>query len=103
MAIEEKPSRNEDEYFAKVNAELIKQKRAELDAARARQERTQHYMKCPKCGSDLAERDMEHVKVDTCPNCGGVWLDAGELNLVRATATRRGHGFLGNLLGLKPK
>jgi Zn-finger nucleic acid-binding protein len=24
------------------------------------------------------------VEVDQCPNCGGYWLDAGELALVRA-------------------
>ena len=35
MATEEKPSRNEDEYFAKLNAELIKERRAALDTARS--------------------------------------------------------------------
>jgi Zn-finger nucleic acid-binding protein len=24
------------------------------------------------------------VEVDQCPNCGGYWLDAGELNQIRA-------------------
>jgi Zn-finger nucleic acid-binding protein len=24
------------------------------------------------------------VEVDQCPNCGGYWLDAGELALIRA-------------------
>jgi hypothetical protein len=23
------------------------------------------------------------VEIDTCPNCGGVWLDAGELAVIR--------------------
>jgi hypothetical protein len=27
MATEEKPSRNEDEYFARINADLIKERR----------------------------------------------------------------------------
>ena len=32
MPIEQKPSRNEDEYFRKLDAELIKAQRAKLDA-----------------------------------------------------------------------
>jgi hypothetical protein len=82
MAIEEKPSRNEEEYFAKLNAELIKERRAALDQARAQSERRAHYMKCPKCGGDLQEVEHHHVKVDRCPDCGGVWLDAGEIELL---------------------
>ena len=34
MATDEKPSRNEDVYFAKLDAELIKEQRARLDAER---------------------------------------------------------------------
>ena len=80
---ENKPSRNEDEYFVKQDAEAIKEYRARLDAERLQKERKSHFMKCPKCGADLAEREMSHVKVDVCTECGGMWLDAGELDLVR--------------------
>ena len=83
MATEEKPSRNEDEYFAKQDAELIKAKRAQLDAERAKAARKQHLMKCPKDGSDLVEREFHNVKIDVCTECNGVWLDAGELEMVR--------------------
>jgi ribosomal protein L37AE/L43A len=82
MPIEEKPSRNEDEYFVKQDAELIKQRRAQLDAERAKLERQTRSMKCPKCGAELQEREYHNVKIDACPSCGGVWLDAGELELV---------------------
>jgi uncharacterized protein len=81
MATEDKPSRNEDEYFAKLNAELIKERRASLDAARAQVDRKSHYMKCPKCGGDLKEIEHHQVKVDQCVDCHGVWLDAGEVEL----------------------
>ena len=83
MPIEEKPSRNEDEYFAKQDAELIKKKRAELDAARAKAARSAHLMKCPKDGSDLVEKEFHNVKVDVCSECKGMWLDAGELEMIR--------------------
>ena len=37
---------------------------------------------CPKCGSALFATEYGHcsyILVDRCPDCGGVWLDAGEL------------------------
>ena len=80
---EHKPSRNEDEYFVKQDADAIKEYRARLDAERQGAERKSHYMKCPKCGGDLQETRMGSVAVDTCPDCHGMWLDAGELDLVR--------------------
>ena len=82
MSAEQKPSRNEDEYFAKLNAELIKERRASLDAVRAQSARKAHHMKCPKCGGELKEMEHHHVKVDQCADCGGVWLDVGEIELL---------------------
>ena len=79
---EEKPSRNEDEYFVKLDAELLKAQRAKLDADRLRQEREIHLMKCPKCGAELAERDMHGIKIDQCTECSGVWLDKGEMEML---------------------
>ena len=29
----------------------------------------------------------KRVEVDQCPNCGGYWLDAGELEAIRAEKT----------------
>lgn len=80
---EEHTTRNEDEYFARENAELIKQMRSKLDEERLKQERKQHYMKCPKCGGDLEEKSHGDVKVDICPDCHGMWLDAGEIDLIQ--------------------
>jgi Zn-finger nucleic acid-binding protein len=37
-------------------------------------------MKCPKCSADLAEQTRYSLQVDACPACGGLWLDAGELD-----------------------
>jgi len=36
-------------------------------------------MKCPKCGGQLHEVTFRGVSIDRCSFCGGVWLDAGEL------------------------
>lgn len=39
-------------------------------------------MTCPACGSELEAESCAQVTVDACPNCGGVWLDQGELGRV---------------------
>lgn len=87
----DKPSRNEDEYFAKLDAELIAKQRAREAAAQQEQERRSHFMKCPKDGYDLVTRDQHGVSVDVCVHCGGLWLDHGELDLLVARAD---HGVL---------
>lgn len=96
-----KPSRNEDEYFLKQDADLLKEQRARLDDERRRAERSAHYMKCPKCGGDLAERAFAGVKVDVCPTDNGMWLDAGELELLEKVDTSRLGSFVRSLFGLE--
>jgi hypothetical protein len=78
----EKPSRNEDEYFAREDAELLRKQRERAAAASLEAERKSHYMKCPKDGYDLASSEYHGVTIETCPHCGGMWLDAGELESV---------------------
>ena len=98
----EKPSSNEDEYFLKSDAELVKQMRARLDAEKKGAERKSHFMKCPKCGGDLREITKDQVSVDVCADCGGVWLDAGELELLRKVKEHRFASFFNDLLKALP-
>jgi ribosomal protein L37AE/L43A len=100
MPIEEKPSRNEDEYFVKLDAQLMKERRARLDEERRNQERSAHHNKCPKCGCDLVEREHSHVKIDECAECGGMWLDKGELEMIEEM-DKRSSGFVGSLFGFR--
>jgi len=78
----EKPSRNEDEYFAKRDAELLRQQREALRKSAVEAERRSHYMKCPKCGYDLITGEWQGVQIDQCTNCHGIWFDAGEAESV---------------------
>lgn len=78
----DKPSRNEDEYFVKQDAELLHKQREQATAAAREVERKSHYMKCPKDGYDLASSTYHGVQIETCPHCGGMWLDAGELDVI---------------------
>ena len=103
MPIEEKPSRNEDEYFAKQDAERIKEMRARLDAERAQTERKSRLGRCPKCGENLVEKEFHHVKIDLCPDCGGMWLDKGEWDMIKYVDRNAVSRFVGSMFGLKGK
>lgn len=74
----EKPSRNEDEYFARQEAEHLKALRDREAATRRAAERKSHRMKCPRCGADLHTEAFHGVNVDRCNECHGIWLDQGE-------------------------
>jgi hypothetical protein len=76
-----KPSQNENEYFAKRDAEWLKERRAELDAERAAKA-AHPALECPRCHAELDERVYHNVRLDVCPKCHGLWLDAGELEMV---------------------
>ncbi len=79
----DKPSRAEDEYFARQEIERRKKwaKEKEQNMAAGEKERLKqlHYMKCPKCGMDLSTIELQGVKVDQCASCGGIFFDAGEV------------------------
>jgi acetyl-CoA carboxylase beta subunit len=74
----DKPSRNEEEYFAKEEAKRLRKQREEAQAQEEQERRQTHYMKCPKCGADLVTEEYMGVEVDRCPDCKGTWFDAGE-------------------------
>lgn len=39
-------------------------------------------MLCPHCHNEMIIQELEQVEVDHCIACGGIWLDAGELELL---------------------
>src|SRR5262245_27679025 len=46
---------------------------------------------CPPCGVALLAFGWEGVELDRCPRCGGIWLDAGEMEtIVRILAADSG-------------
>jgi uncharacterized protein len=92
----EKPSKNEDEYFTLREQELLQRQRAEVAAVRLAAERQTHFMKCPKDGYDLVTRLYHGVQIESCPQCGGIWLDAGELDVIQKHDDRP--GLLGRII-----
>ncbi|MDP2853445.1 MAG: zf-TFIIB domain-containing protein [Smithellaceae bacterium] len=81
-----KPSETEEEFFARKEYERLRKSQEDsqknLAADQRAKEKELHYMKCPKCGMNLVEIDYKKIKVDKCSECEGIWLDAGEIEMV---------------------
>ena len=39
-------------------------------------------MNCPVCAKPMVVLELENIEIDYCVTCGGIWLDAGELELL---------------------
>ena len=39
-------------------------------------------MLCPVCDKDMLVLEFELLEIDHCAECGGVWLDSGEIALI---------------------
>ena len=87
MLDKKKAKKDEEEYFRKKDSELLskiqKEKVKTEKEKRLHDLKELHYMHCPKCGHDLEERKLDDVKIDICNKCEGMWLDKGELELLR--------------------
>jgi len=101
----------EDEWFARHEEELLRQARRDherrMEALRndqadgkSRELRDLHYMKCPKCGHDMATRAIEGIEVDACKTCEGIFFDRGELDALLLKRAEDRRGFFRKLMGL---
>ena len=103
----EKPSSQEEEYFAREEIEKKRKlalRQSEELAARQKEElKKLHHMKCPKCGMDLQTIERAKVQVDTCFNCQGLWLDAGELERIVETGLDQKGKVMGAVLNIFKK
>jgi len=70
----------EDEKAGEPLLHITRDERIVVDPSRKRD--------CPRCAGIRLHRHFfsakRRVEVDQCPNCGGYWLDAGELAEIRA-------------------
>ena len=90
----------EEEHFARLEVErrrkLAQERQAELLAEERERDSAIHFMKCPKCGMQLEEIAFVDIRIDKCFSCDGLWLDKGELDLIR----EKDGGFMGRLLSV---
>ncbi|HSG08202.1 MAG TPA: MFS transporter [Longimicrobiales bacterium] len=42
-------------------------------------------IRCPKCRSDMDQVVHDGVEIDRCVHCGGIWFDAGEVQLLASS------------------
>ncbi len=78
-----KPGSSEKEFIARQESQSrelsqIEREQEEAEAARAQR---RGYGPCG-CDSKLSRKSFRDIVIDRCPDCGGVWLDPGELEKI---------------------
>jgi hypothetical protein len=85
-AFRSRPKSDEDKYYAQREQEILE----DLRDARAARSKVERRCPCPECDGNLLDRVMyENVEVDRCSRCQGVWLDAGEMELLTGRAKQQ--------------
>ncbi len=100
MSSTPKPSHEEEEYFAKIEiekkrvyAEKVRQEMATEELEKLKELHRNH---CSKCGFEMHSILFKGVNIEKCPNCGGIFLDAGELEQLAGQES----GFISSVLGI---
>ncbi len=52
-------------------------------------------MDCPVCKNAMITLELSEVEIDYCGQCGGIWLDAGELEMLLGDA-EKAKGLIGS-------
>jgi uncharacterized protein len=90
----DKPTRNEDEYFAREDAlkkeKIAKEQAKALEARQKEDLKKLHFMHCPKCGMELQTIKFGALAIDRCFSCKGTWLDEGELEQLAGDPAKSG-------------
>ena len=79
----------EDIYFAERDRELLEKLKSQLRKV----EKQEGEFHCPKCPGVLETYTFQGVTLDRCHQCGGVWMDNGELETVVRKLTRGPLGY----------
>jgi uncharacterized protein len=83
-----KPNQIEDldvrEHETSFRSQQLRQKQPEATQTEKCFLKRLHWMRCPKCGMELACERHGTVEIDVCVTCRGVWLDARQLEAILA-------------------
>jgi uncharacterized protein len=98
-----KPSEKEEEYFVRMEFEkkkkLEEEKHRKLGEEEKKKLKELHFMRCPMCGMELIEIYYKEVHTEKCSECGGIWLDAGEFEML----SKNDKSILNGLFGMFKK
>jgi uncharacterized protein len=77
------PSKKEQEFFIAQEVARLKKLHEEHMRTQKEEERRRlkelHFMHCAKCGEKMEVTKFEDIEIEICPDCGGIFLDRGEL------------------------
>ena len=77
---------HEERYFIEQEVKRLKQIHQERMTKQAEAERARlkelHFMHCAKCGEQMETTTLVEVEIEVCPDCGGIYLAAGELHKI---------------------
>ncbi len=95
-----KPSHEEEEYFTRQEMDkrkaLAEKLKAQMQVEEIEKLKKLHWMHCANCGFEMHSVVFKGVTLEKCPNCGGIFLNAGELEQL---AGKEG-GFISSVVGL---
>jgi Transcription factor zinc-finger len=103
--------KTEDEWFVRHESEMLEGLKRErvrrekemaelMKQEEARKRKELHWMKCPKCGSDLKEEDVTGITIDKCTFCEGIFLDRNELDELLLKRDHEKQSFLGRVFSM---
>ena len=72
----------EEEYFRRRDKESLERLREAIREDARTRGMGPVTMNCPRCVGKLHEDTYDEVSINRCDNCGGIWLDAGELEQI---------------------
>jgi uncharacterized protein len=92
MVVKPEPLTKEEQYFLETEVKRLKKIHEEHLHKTAQAEKLRlkdlHYLHCAKCGQEMATTVMAGVEIEVCADCGGIYLDAGELEKIISEKTR---------------
>jgi hypothetical protein len=94
----------EEHHFKEQEHKALQQMRAKLEEKRRQQADAntgkEFYLRCCRCGGKMTELTIDNIVIDKCESCGGIYLDAGELDLLlKSHQPQSVWATLGSLLG----
>lgn len=99
-----KPSQPEEEYFAKENAEKLRKLTHErtqaLEDERKEELKRLHWMRCPKCGTELQTVRFRGIEIDRCFSCGATVFDGGELEKIGVSDAEQSGKVMRSILNI---
>lgn len=100
MTINQKPSNQEDEWFAREDAERIRRLHFEEQSRLASHEkdalRQAHQGRCSNCGALMVPEKLGGVRLLHCPACGGAFLGKSAWEFIHEHAEP--HSVMGAVL-----